>query len=139
MPEAVRYILSGSLLGIELKDPRSEPVGYMGIKDMYSLDFKEFIFCVGINDTTIGTLREAWQNRIAVDEFMHGKILELFRFYLVVGGMPVVVTKDIESNNLQEVMTVQQDIIRLYKHDIAQYDLNNKLYIEEILISCLPS
>lgn len=70
---------------------------------------------------------------------MHGKILELFRFYLVVGGMPVVVTKDIESNNLQEVMTVQQDIIRLYKHDIAQYDPNNKLYIEEILISCLPS
>lgn len=127
-----RYILSGSLLGIELKDLRSEPVGYMGVKDMYPLDFEEFISCVGINNTVIGALREAWQNRTAVDEFIHGKILELFRLYLVVGGMPAAVNKYLESNNLQEVMTVQQDIIRLYKRDIAQYDLNNKLYIEEI-------
>ena len=128
-----RYILSGSLLGIELKDLRSEPVGYMGVKDMYPLDFEEFIFCVGINDTVIGALREAWQNRTAVDEFIHGKILELFRLYLVVGGMPAAVNKYLESNNLQEVMTMQQDIIRLYKRDIAQYDPNNKLYIEEIV------
>ena len=77
-------------------------------------------------------MREAWQNRTAVDEFIHGKILELFRLYLVVGGMPAAVNKYLESNNLQEVMTVQQDIIRLYKRDIAQYDPNNKLYIEEI-------
>ena len=127
-----RYILSGSLLGIELKDLRSEPVGYMGVKDMYPLDFEEFISCVGINDTVIGALREAWQNRTAVDGFIHGKILELFRLYLVVGGMPAAVNKYLESNNLQEVMTMQQDIIRLYKRDIAQYDPNNKLYIEEI-------
>lgn len=127
-----RYILSGSLLGVELKDLRSEPVGYMGVKDMFPLDFEEFISCVGINDTIIGSLREAWLNRTAVDEFVHGKIMELFRLYLVVGGMPAAVNKYIESNNLQEVMIVQQDIIRLYKRDIAQYDPNNKLYIEEI-------
>lgn len=42
-----RYILSGSLLGVELKDLRSEPVGYMGVKDMYPLDFEEFISCGG--------------------------------------------------------------------------------------------
>ena len=58
--------------------------------------------------------------------------MELFRLYLVVGGMPAAVSKYIESNNLQEVMTVQQDIIRLYKRDIARYDPDNKLYIEEI-------
>ena len=127
-----RYILSGSLLGVELKDLRSEPVGYMGVKDMFPLDFEEFISCVGINDAVIGALHEAWRNRTAVDEFVHGKIMELFRLYLVVGGMPAVVSKYLESNNLQEVMTVQQDIIRLYKRDIAQYDPNNKLYIEEI-------
>lgn len=127
-----RYILSGSLLGVELKDLRSEPVGYMGVKDMFPLDFEEFISCVGINDAVIGALHEAWRNRTAVDEFVHCKIMELFRLYLVVGGMPAVVSKYLESNNLQEVMTVQQDIIRLYKRDIAQYDPNNKLYIEEI-------
>lgn len=127
-----RYILSGSLLGVELKDLRSEPVGYMGVKDMYPLDFEEFISCIGINDAVIGALREAWQNRTVVDEFVHSKMMELFRLYLVVGGMPAVVSKYIESNNLQEVMTVQQDIIRLYKRDIAKYDPGNKLYIEEI-------
>lgn len=127
-----RYILSGSLLGVELKDLRSEPVGYMGIKDMYPLDFEEFISCVGINDTVIGALREAWQNRTAVDEFVHKKIMELFRLYLIVGGMPAAMSKYVESNNLQEVMAIQEDIIRLYKRDIAQYDPDNKLYIGEI-------
>ena len=127
-----RYILSGSLLGVELKDLRSEPVGYMGVKDMYPLDFEEFISCVGINDAVIGSLREAWRNRTAVDEFIHGKMMDLFRLYLVVGGMPAAVSEYIETNNLQEVMVVQQDIIRLYKRDIAQYAPQNKLYLEEI-------
>jgi predicted AAA+ superfamily ATPase len=127
-----RYILSGSLLGVELKDLRSEPVGYMGIKDMYPLDFEEFISGVGINDKVIESLRNAWESRTAVDEFIHNKMIELFRLYLVVGGMPAAVSKYIESNNLQEVMAVQKDIIRLYKRDIAQYDPLNKLYIEDI-------
>lgn len=127
-----RYILSGSLLGVELKDLRSEPVGYMGIKDMYPLDFEEFISCLGIHETVIESLHEAWRNRTPVDEFVHGKMMELFRLYLIVGGMPAAVSQYIESNNLQAVMAVQQDIIRLYKRDIAQYDPNNKLYIEEI-------
>lgn len=127
-----RYILSGSLLGVELKDLRSVPVGYMGIKDMFPLDFEEFVSCVGINDKIISSLRNAWKNRVAVDELIHSKMMELFRLYLVVGGMPAAVSKYIESNNLQVVMAVQQDIIRLYKRDIAQYDPENKLYIEEI-------
>ena len=127
-----RYILSGSLLGVELKDLRSESVGYMGVKDMYPLDFEEFISCVGVNDAVIGSLREAWRNRIAVDEFIHGKMIELFRLYLVVGGIPAAVSEYIETNNLQEVMVVQQDIIRLYKRDIAQYAPQDKLYLEEI-------
>lgn len=127
-----RYILSGSILGVELKDLRSEPVGYMGVKDMFPIDFEEFISCIGINGTVIESLREAWLNRTAVDDFVHGKIMELFRLYLVVGGMPAAVSNYIESNNLQEVMAVQQEIIRLYKRDIAQYDPDNKLYIEEI-------
>lgn len=127
-----RYILSGSLLGVELKDLRSEPVGYMGIKDMYPLDFEEFITCLGVNDKVLSSLRLSWKERHPVDGFVHTKMMELFRLYLVVGGMPAAVNKYIEKNNLQEVMMVQQDIIRLYMRDIAQYDPNNKLYIEEI-------
>ncbi len=127
-----RYILSGSLLGVELRDLRSEPVGYMGVKDMYPLDFEEFVSCVGIGENVVNTLREAWKNRVGVDEFVHSKMMELFRLYLVVGGMPAVVSEYVETNNLQRVMELQREIIRLYKRDIAQYDPANKLYIEEI-------
>ncbi|MBO8444550.1 MAG: ATP-binding protein [Bacteroidetes bacterium] len=127
-----RYILSGSILGVSLKDLRSEPVGYMGVVDMYPLDFEEFISAVGISGNVIGALRNSWENRIPVDGFLHSKMMELFRLYLVTGGMPAAVSKYLESNNLQEVMAIQQDIIRLYKRDIAQYDPDNKLYIEDI-------
>ena len=127
-----RYILSGSLLGVELKDLRSEPVGYMGVKDMFPLDFEEFISCVGINENIIESLRNSWNNLLPVDEFIHSKMMELFRLYLIVEGMPAVVNKYLETNNLQDVIKIQQDIIRLYKRDIAQYDPNNKLYIEDI-------
>ncbi len=127
-----RYILSGSLLGVELKDLRSEPVGYMGVKDMYPIDFEEFISCIGVNKDIVSTLRQAWERRTPVDQLIHTKMMELFRLYLIVGGMPAVVSKYLETNNLQEVIAIQQDIIRLYRRDIAQYDQNNKLYIEEI-------
>lgn len=127
-----RYILSGSLLGVALKDLRSEPVGYMGVKEMYPLDFEEFISAIGIGKNVLDALRNAWNTRTEVDSLVHEKMMELFRLYLVVGGMPAVVNKYLESNNLQKVLAVQQDIIRLYKRDIAQYDPGNKLYIEEI-------
>lgn len=127
-----RYILSGSLLGVELKDLRSEPVGYMGVKDMYPMDFEEFVTAVGVNKQLIDALRDAWENERQVDDFVHSKMMELFRLYLVVGGMPAAVVKYLETNNIQEVMAVQQDIIRLYKRDISQYDRDNKWNIAEI-------
>ena len=127
-----RYILSGSLLGVELNDLRSEPVGYMGVKEMFPMDFEEFIGCLGINGQVIESLRDAWRSRNPVDDFIHSKIMELFRLYLVVGGMPAAVCKYIETNNLQEVMAVQKEIIKLYRRDITRYDPKNKLSIEEI-------
>ncbi len=132
-----RYILSGSLLGVELKDLRSEPVGFMGVKDMYPVDFEEFVRAVGVSEAVINSLRDSWKNRTRVDEVIHKKMIELFRLYLVVGGMPAVVSKFIENNNLQDVLAIQQDILRLYKRDIAQYDPNEKLYIDEIF-SLIP-
>lgn len=127
-----RYILSGSLLGVELKDVRSVPVGYMGVKELFPLDFEEFITCVGIYGNVIAAVKDAWIKRQPVDTFIHSKMMELFRLYLIVGGMPAAVSTYLESNNLQEVLAVQQEIIHLYKRDIAKYDPYNKLYIEEI-------
>ena len=77
-------------------------------------------------------MKESWTKRQPVDDFIHNKMMELFRLYLIIGGMPAAVSKYLESNNLQDVLAVQQEIIQLYKKDIAKYDPDNKLYIEEI-------
>lgn len=127
-----RYILSGSLLGVELKDLRSEPVGYMDVAEMFPLDFEEFAKNAGLSETIWNTVESAWTQRVPVDEFIHEKMLELFRLYLVVGGMPAAVLRYLNTSNLQQVLSVQRAILRMYKRDIAQYDPQNKLYIEEI-------
>ena len=127
-----RYILSGSLLGVEIKNLRSAPVGYMAIKDMYPMDFEEFAMAVGINEHVMQALKNSFDTSTPVDDFIHEKMMEIFRLYLIVGGMPAAVEKYLETNNLQEVMAEQQSIIRLYKQDIAKYDPDHKLYIEEI-------
>lgn len=127
-----RYILSGSLLGVELKDLRSEPVGYLSIKEMYPLDFEEFISNQGVNDTILAQLKKAWETRTEVDAFIHGKMMDLFRLYLVVGGMPAAVKRYLTTHDLQKVLKDQQAILHLYKRDIAQYDPTQKLNINEI-------
>lgn len=133
-----RYVLSGSLLGVELKDLRSEPVGYMGVREMYPLDFEEFIRAIGISEQVMDNLRHGWETRTAVDEFVHRKIMDLFRLYLVVGGMPAAVSCYVETRDLRQVVEAQQDIIHLYKRDIAQYDPGHKLNISEIF-DLIPS
>ena len=133
-----RYILSGSLLGVELKDLRSEPVGYMDVKDMYPLDLEEFFMAMGVSGQVTDGLQKAFKEQQPVDEFVHKKMMELFRLYLIVGGMPAAVQKYIDTHNLQDVMAEQQAIIRLYKRDITKYDKNHKLYIDEIF-DLIPS
>ncbi len=127
-----RYILSGSLLGVELKDIKSQPVGYMGIKEVFPLDFEEFITNMGVSETVRSSLRTCWNDRVAVDSIVHEKMIQLFRLYLVVGGMPAAVSEYIDSNNVNTVMRVQQDIVTLYHMDISQYAQKDKLKIKEI-------
>ena len=133
-----RYILSGSLLGVELQDLHSEPVGYMDIKEMYPLDLEEFFLAMGVAEQVMEGLQKSFEEQQPVDEFVHKKMMELFRLYLIVGGMPAAVQKYVDTHNLQDVMTEQQAIIRLYKRDIAKYDKKNKLYIDDIF-DLIPS
>ena len=133
-----RYVLSGSLLGVELKDLRSEPVGYMDVIDMHPLDMEEFILAMGVSKQVVDSLNQAFEQQQPVDEFVHKKMMELFRLYLIVGGMPAAVQKYVDTHNLQEVIAEQQAIIRLYKRDIAKYDKDSKLYLDEIF-DLIPS
>ena len=133
-----RYALSGSLLGVQLKDIRSLPVGYMSEIQVYPLCFEEFIRAVGVGDVTINALKYAWENQVSVDEVVHKKMMQLINLYLIVGGMPAAVQAYIDSNNMQHVMEIQRNILQLYKKDIAQYDLKRKLYIQDIF-DLIPS
>lgn len=133
-----RYILSGSLLGVELQDIRSVPVGYMEIRDMYPLDFEEFILANGVSQRIMDALRKSFEEKTPVDTVVHTKLMELFRLYLIVGGMPAAVMQYLKSNNLKAVVREQRGIISLYKKDISKYDPDNKLYIEDIF-ELIPS
>ena len=110
----------------------------MGVKEIYYLDFKEFLLNIGINENIIVSLRDSFLKNKSVDDFVHKKIMELFRLYLIVGGMPAAVTTYLKNNDLQEVLLIQKNIIQLYKRDISQYDKDNKLYIEDIF-NLIPS
>ena len=133
-----KYILSGSLLGIELKDIRSFPVGYLDIKTMYPLDFEEFMKANNFSDEVIGHLRNRYTSLSPVDEFIHRQTMKLFHLYLIVGGMPAAVDIYLKTNNIAKVIEVQKSIIDLYKKYIAQYDPKEKLYLNEILM-LIPS
>ena len=86
-----RYVMSGSLLGVELNDLRSEPVGYMDVKEMFPLDLEEFFMAMGVSEQVMEGLRLSYNNKQPVDGFVHSKMMELFRLYLIVGGMPAAV------------------------------------------------
>lgn len=127
-----RYIMSGSLLGVELNDLRSAPVGYMRIYDMYPLDFKEFAQAAGVHDGTFEQLYTHFKERTPVDEFVHAKMLDVFYLYLIIGGMPEAVSTYIETNDLAQVAQVHNKIIRLYKKDFSKYEHRYKLKLQEI-------
>ena len=127
-----KYVMSGSLLGVELDDLRSVPVGYMDELEMHPLDLKEFFAAIGIGNDTMEHLHSCFEQRQPVDNFIHERMIEAVRLYLIVGGMPSVVQKYLDTNNLKSVYEEQRGIIRTYKRDITKYDANHKLQIEEI-------
>lgn len=129
------FILTGSLLGVKLKDIRSIPVGYMDSLEMFPLDFEEFMIANGLQSDISGYLRSCFEKKEPVDSFVHEKMMQLFRLYLIVGGMPEAVQEYVNSNDLSAVQLIQKNIIEMYKYDIAKYEQENKLHLTEVLES----
>ncbi len=128
-----RYILSGSLLGVEIRNLRSAPVGYVQSITMYPLDFEEFLQVFNVKENIFKYLRDAYDNRTPVDEFIHKKMMEFFILYLLVGGMPAAVMKYVETSSLEEVYNEHLAIIEQYKQDFTKYEEENKkLYLTQI-------
>ncbi len=121
-----KYVMSGSLLGVELKGIASAPVGYLTVLRMYPMDFEEFMVANNVSNTTLTMLKEKFETYSPVDEFVHQKLLNMFFVYLIVGGMPDAVKTYIETKDIREVDKVQRDIVTLYKEDFTQYELEDK-------------
>lgn len=121
-----KYVMSGSLLGVELKGITSVPVGYLTVLTMYPMDFEEFMIANNVSKTTLEMLKAKFETCQPVDEFIHQKLLSLFFIYLIVGGMPDAVKIYIATKDIREVDKVQRDIVALYKEDFSQHESEDK-------------
>lgn len=134
-----RYILSGSLLGVELTNIESAPVGYLTTIEMFPLDFEEFLQITDIGDDVIDSLRKSFDNRNPILDAVNEKMLSLFRRYLVVGGMPEAVSVFAETKNVKDVITIHQDIKSFYKLDFTQYEADDKKLMITKAYDLIPS
>ena len=126
-----RYIASGSLLGITLQDTTSIPVGSIIRKEMFQLDFEEFLIANGFGTEAIAMLRHSYENRQSLTEEHHNRMLDLFRRYLLVGGMPDAVNAYLDTHNIVRVRDVQDNIRSMYADDATKYE---KVHSKKLLI-----
>ena len=126
------YVASGSLLGVTLAQTTSIPMGSIRRVQMFPLDFEEFLYANGMNATAVSAIRGKLQQLQALDEPTHNKMMDLFRKYLLVGGLPDAVNTYLETKNIQTVRDIQREIHEYYGADASKYDAEKKLQIRRI-------
>ena len=134
------YIASGSLLGITLQKTQSIPIGSIQQLHMAPMDFEEFLWANNVGTEVIQEMYRRFKSREQLPESLHNKIMDLFKRYLLVGGMPDAVNAFISEHNIVSVRSVQNDIFELYKRDAAKYEKESlrKLKIQRIY-NMIPS
>lgn len=126
------YVASGSLLGVTLSETTSIPMGSIRKIRMFPLDFEEFLYANGMNEYVVSSMRKKFESLEALDEPMHKKIMDLFRKFLLVGGLPDAVNAYLETKNIQTVRDIQSEIHSYYAADASKYDEERKLKIRRI-------
>ena len=126
------YIASGSLLGVTLSQTTSIPMGSIRKVRMFPLDFEEFLYANGMNEIVISSMRKKFERLEALDEPVHNKMMDLFRKYLLVGGLPDAVNSYLNEKNIQSVRDIQNEIHDYYAADASKYGDENKLKIRRI-------
>lgn len=132
------YICSGSELGITLNRTTSIPMGYIDILKMFPLDFEEFLYANGVGNDVLESIKNSFTKKESISEALHIRIMDLFKKYLLVGGMPDAVKNYLDNNNIQFVRDIHTEITNFYKDDATKYDKQNKLRIMRIYDS-IPS
>lgn len=134
------YIASGSLLGVALKNTQSLPLGSLEIEHMYPMDFEEFLYANGVGESAINAIKENFDNKQALSDAMHGKMLDFFKKYILVGGLPKAVKAFVDSRNVVKFRSIQNEVHNLYAIDASKYEVehNKKLKIRRIF-EMIPS
>ncbi len=126
------FIASGSLLGVTLSQTSSIPIGSVKKVRMFPLDFEEFLYANGMNGSAISALRDRFEKHESLDEATHNKMMDLFKKYLLVGGLPDAVNIYITEQNIRKVRETQNEIREYYAADASKYDSEHKLKIRRI-------
>ncbi len=129
-----RFVCSGILLGIALKGTVSVPIGSIIPKKMYQLDFEEFLMANDFGEEAINHLRTSFEHRKSLAPEVHARVIDLFKRYLLVGGMPDAVNEYLSSHNIVKVRETQEAIRVLYGIDASRYEneASKKLQIRRI-------
>lgn len=133
-----RYVASGSLLGVTLKQSASIPIGSIDIVKMYPLDFEEFLWANDFGDEAISHLRGSFDKLESLPYPVHQKVMDIYKRYLLVGGMPESINTYLQTKDLIKVREIQETILNLYRLDAAKYDQKNSLKIGRIF-DLIPS
>ena len=132
------YILSGSMLGVELKGIASAPVGHLSTVTMYPLDLEEYCWAHGVAGELLDEVFRCFDANVAVDEYLHGRLNELFWRYLVSGGMPDPVESFAQNDNIAQVRVLQEAIVSQYRYDISKY-AGNRARVVRRIFDLMPS
>lgn len=134
------YIASASLLGVTLKNTQSVPMGSLDVEHMYPMDFEEFLYANGVGKVAVEAMRESFNNQQALSDAMHNKMMDLFKKYILVGGLPKAVETFVETRNIVEFRSIQREAHQLYGIDASKYEEahNKKLKIRRIF-DMIPS
>jgi predicted AAA+ superfamily ATPase len=133
------YIASGSLLGVTLKNTSSIPLGSIEIKHMYPLDFEEFLIANGVGEIALEAMRTHFLEQKSLPDALHHRMMDLFRKYLLIGGMPAAVHSFVEKTNIVEVRVIQDNVHKLYGVDAARYEANHERLKIQRIYDMIPS
>ena len=114
-------ICSGSLMGISYEEIESNSVGYKEDYEMYSMDFEEFLWAKGYREEQINSMYEKMLNIIPLSNTEFDVMLENFREYMVLGGMPAIVNTFVKNKNYSGTLKMQRQLLLDYEEDITKY------------------
>lgn len=134
-----RFVLSGSLLGVEIVNLKSAPVGYLETLTLYPLDFEEFLQVFNVDEKILDKLRYSFEFRVSVDDVINQRLLDIFNLYLIIGGMPAAVDKYRSTGNIDDVIIEHMSIIEQYKVDFTQYETENRRLMISRVYEMIPA